>query len=295
MNKYRTNLLRTQSRRMDELNDSGWLKSRCDVIVDSPDDFIFDTVGPPILKELWASGIRAESSRDRVLTSAFKQNEHHEHESTLMIRADGTLRLQGQIRREGIEMRRSELIATLRNELRERDRLNHGKPPERPRLRHETSDMQSRDPDVSVLWSTSRSKKGNRQVSIHISRYPPPESSSFEWLRTSLNFKTLTTHQMIVDKAVLRTAENARQHTEAPIIAVELKDDVFESLRDTRISDAESWKRVSQSAEPGSRRYIGEIYDLLTSKASDAKGSRSAFLYNFRSEACIFYDLSRVT
>lgn len=76
------------------------------------------------------------------------------------------------------------------------------------------------------------------------------------------------------------------------IIAVETKDDIFEGIRETRLGDADSWKKFIQHAPAGDRAYLQELQELLKSKAAKAKrGYRSAFLYNFRTGSCMWYDL----
>lgn len=76
------------------------------------------------------------------------------------------------------------------------------------------------------------------------------------------------------------------------VVAIETKDDIFEGIRETRLGDADSWKRFIQHAPAGERMYLQEVHELLKSKAAKAKSSyRSAFLYNFRTGGCIWYDL----
>lgn len=84
-----------------------------------------------------------------------------------------------------------------------------------------------------------------------------------------------------------------RQSLDGPMIAaVETKDETFESLRGTRLSDPESWRKFIQSAPPTERQYLGQVHLLLKDMAKDAKPSgRSAFIYNFRTKNSIPYDL----
>lgn len=78
------------------------------------------------------------------------------------------------------------------------------------------------------------------------------------------------------------------------IIAVETKDDIFEGVRETRLGDADSWRKFIQHAPAGDRAYLQDLHELLKDKAAKAKpGYRSAFLYNFRTGGCIWYDLGQ--
>ena len=88
-----------------------------------------------------------------------------------------------------------------------------------------------------------------------------------------------------------RAHELARGILEGGIAAIDLKDDVFEGLRGTRLSDPESWRKFIQSAPLAERQYLGHVHELLDDMASEAKNLRNAFIYNFRTRACICYDL----
>jgi translation initiation factor 2-alpha kinase 4 len=64
-------------------------------------------------------------------------------------------------------------------------------------------------------------------------------------------------------------------------------------IRETRLSDADSWRKVSQSVTTTEKRYIGEILDVMKNLAFQNKDiTRNSFIYNFRTGACIYYDLA---
>jgi len=66
----------------------------------------------------------------------------------------------------------------------------------------------------------------------------------------------------------------------------------MELIRDTKLSDAESWRKVTQAVPTAEKRYIGEIHDLMNTLAHQNKDiTRNAFVYNFRTGMCIYYDL----
>lgn len=84
-----------------------------------------------------------------------------------------------------------------------------------------------------------------------------------------------------------------RQSLDGPMIAaIETKDEVFEALRLTRLSDPESWKKFIQGAPPSERQYLTQVHVLLKDMAKDSKPSRrNAFIYNFRTKNSFPYDL----
>jgi translation initiation factor 2-alpha kinase 4 len=73
-----------------------------------------------------------------------------------------------------------------------------------------------------------------------------------------------------------------------------MKDDIFDGLRDTRLSKPETWKDFIQHAPPAERNYLSQIFELLKDMARDAKANgtaQNAFIYNFRTRGCICYDI----
>lgn len=76
------------------------------------------------------------------------------------------------------------------------------------------------------------------------------------------------------------------------VVAIETKDDVFEGIRETRLEDADSWKKFIQRSPAGERAYLQDVQELLKEKGAKAKvGFRTTLLYNFRTGSCIWYDL----
>ena len=84
---------------------------------------------------------------------------------------------------------------------------------------------------------------------------------------------------------------------DSPIVAVETKDEVFDGIVETRLSDPESWRKFIQNAAPGERQYLGQIQSLLKNMAKETSqgGNTNAIIYNFRTKACISYNLGRPT
>ena len=94
--------------------------------------------------------------------------------------------------------------------------------------------------------------------------------------------------------ASTRTQELVHSFLDGPVIAIETKDEIFEGLKDTRLSDPDSWRRFIQSAPLAERQYLSQVHELLSDVAGESRGStRNAFIYNFRTRACIYYDLGK--
>lgn len=63
-------------------------------------------------------------------------------------------------------------------------------------------------------------------------------------------------------------------------------------IRETKLSDPESWRKLTHSVPTAERRYIGEIHDMMSDLALQNKDiTRNAFVYNFRTGMCVYYDL----
>lgn len=89
-------------------------------------------------------------------------------------------------------------------------------------------------------------------------------------------------------------AENARN---GPVAAIDTRDEVLDAIRDTRLSDAESWRSVIQNAPLTERKYLSQVHELLTDLAVENRTNdttesyTNAFIYNYRTGSCVYYDL----
>lgn len=165
----------------------------------------------------------------------------------------------------------TQLLAWLKGEMRERDR-DHGTHHRAKLHRHSSQQADSsshsaaaaaaaeHEQEVLCLFSETKSKKSNRRN--------------------------------IIEQAQGRAASLVNEFLDGPIAAVETTDKIMELIRGTKLSDPESWRQVMHLVPTAERRYLGELHDLLGSLALDKKDvSRNAFVYNFRTGKCIYYDL----
>ncbi|MCJ1476874.1 hypothetical protein MMC13_005543 [Lambiella insularis] len=269
MVRYQSKAAKSFLKREDGSSTKSWTPRRCDVLVDSIDTGTLRTAGIKVVQDLWACGVSAELNVDA--ESSKEVNPQQSNDSidpygwVVCIKQDDVAKVRSSLRKEDFELRTSELVAHIRSEIRERERAENTTMDRRTLVRHTSSHQDAggdREPDVRVLISQTKSKKTNRQL--------------------------------IVGDALARTQELVHSFLDGPIVAVEMKDDVFAGLRDTRLSDPDSWRRVIQNAPLAERAYLGSLHELLEDMASEAKGPvKNAFLYNFRTRACVYYDLWR--
>jgi eukaryotic translation initiation factor 2-alpha kinase 4 len=114
-------------------------------------------------------------------------------------------------------------------------------------------------------------------------------------LKTVISFTSRTCFRAdFFNQAQLRSQELVRTFLDGPIAAIETKDDILEAIRDTRLSDPDSWRKTINNAPATERQYLGQVHELLLDMAKEGKDrSRNAFVFNFKTGSCIYYDLGR--
>ncbi|KAL8927956.1 MAG: hypothetical protein Q9208_002031 [Pyrenodesmia sp. 3 TL-2023] len=256
---------RTSKAKKDQEQNPSWPQvRRCDVLVDSFEKDLLRTTGLTIVQDLWKIGVSAD------LAIGDESSQEHENAYTLgqdllphlylvQVKQEASVKVRNVIQNEETEMRTSEVAAWFKNLVLHRERSeDHG----RKLLRYHSQPEQGAPSlesgaNVQVLMAQTKGKKTN----------PLTRCQDFMQAYADGN---------------------------AQIVAVETKDDVFEGIRDTRLGDADSWKKFIQHCPAGERGYLQELQEMLKSKAATAKGAyRSVFLYNFRTGTCIWYDLGR--
>ncbi|KAI9843471.1 MAG: hypothetical protein M1837_006317 [Sclerophora amabilis] len=255
-----------------------WGIRRCDVLVASFDSKVLRTLGVDLVHRLWAGDVSAEIAIDSRSPEELLSHYRDDRHSWIVIikqessnHGERILRVKSMVRREDSDIRSSELIGWLRSEMRDRDQ-REGIKDQRPKLQHHTSShhdytaqplSDAVEQDVRVLFSLHKGKKNNRRNTV--------------------------------EAAQTRTQELTRSMLDGPIAAIEVKDEVLDAIRETRLADPDSWRKVIQNAPLAERKYLGQVHELVSDMARDVKGqTRNAFIYNFRTGSCIYYDLGKM-
>lgn len=254
-----------------------WKVRRCDVLVVAIDSSILRSTGLKVVAELWANDISAELAVDGSTTEGILNNyREDQHAWAVVLKNDpiaggrADLKIKNLATRQDSDIKYENLVPHLRSEIREREHREGATLKNKTPLRHQTATLtnSSSDPEkrqiVQVLVAQHRSKKSNK------------------W--------------NIVEAAQLRTQSLLSDYSNAPVAAVETKDEVLDAIRGTKLSDPESWRKVVQVQHPGERDYIGQIQNLLEKFQADWEEDkdglcRCAFLYNFRTGHVVLYDL----
>jgi len=234
------------------------------VLVASHDAEVLRTSGVEIVQTLWKNEISAELARDtRSPEDLLSKYRDDQHSWVVIFKQDAILKVKSMDRKDvaDTDIPSTQLLAWLKNEIRERDQRNGTH--HRAKLHRNSSQADTgaeHEQDVRVLIAGTKSKKSNRKN--------------------------------IIEQAQARAASLVNEFLDGPIAAIETTDQVMELIRRTRLSDAESWRQVMQAVPTAEKRYLGEVHDLMNTLANQNKEvSRNAFIYNFRTGKCIYYDL----
>ncbi|KAI1825609.1 serine/threonine-protein kinase gcn2 [Xylaria intraflava] len=248
----------------------GFSTKRCDVLIASFDAHTLRTTGIEIVSALWSHDISAELARDSRSPEELISRNRDESYSWIIIVKHDTLKIRTMDRKEipDVEIAIADLLPWLRAALRERG--------SRRNISHKQSDtagntaspsegasvMSNPGQEVRVLVAGTKSKKFNRQT--------------------------------VIDQAQGNAAALVQTFLDGPIAAVETSDNVLNLIQGTTLSEPESWRKAEQTADKNEMRYMRDVHDMLDNWRAvwaEKGGSRHAFVYNFRTTKCIYYDL----
>ncbi|KAI0119984.1 serine/threonine-protein kinase gcn2 [Nemania sp. FL0031] len=243
---------------------------RCDVLVASFDAHTLRTTGIEIVSALWGHEISAELARDSRSPEELISRNRDESYSWIIIIKHDTLKIRTMDRKDvpDAEIALNDLLPWLRAALRERGSRLQVLHKQSEGAASATSPSQGASvtpnpgQEVRVLVAGTRSKKFNRQA--------------------------------VIEQAQGNAAGLVQNFLDGPIAAVETSDHVLNLIQDTALSDAESWRKAEQAVDKNERKYIRNVHDMLADWRSmweEKGGSRHAFVYNFRTTKCIYYDL----
>ncbi|QSZ35434.1 hypothetical protein DSL72_008304 [Monilinia vaccinii-corymbosi] len=242
-----------------------WNTKRCDVLVASHDAAILRSTGVELVSNLWSHDISAELARDsRSPEDLLSKYRDDSYSWIIIIKQDSVVRCKTTGRKDipDADIPSTQLVSWLRGEMRERDQREGTY--SRTKLSRQQSQLDTgpsdHEQEVRVLVAGTKSKKSNRRN--------------------------------IVEQAHGRAATLVQSFLDGPIAAIETTDHVMDLIRETKLSDPESWRKLTHSVPTAERRYIGEIHDMMSGLAFQNKDiTRNAFVYNFRTGMCIYYDL----
>ncbi|CBY01092.1 similar to protein kinase (Gcn2) [Plenodomus lingam JN3] len=253
-----------------------WMPRRCDCLVASFDPNILRSTGVKMVAELIAHGYTAELAVDAHSIEDLLRHYRDDRHSWIIIIKHGVapdkpeLKVKSIAKKEDTDLRTNDLLNYLRNELRDREGREGSAAQRLIKAAHTNSTSAAAKSNVDVLIAQHRSKKSNK------------------W--------------SIVEAAQTRSAELLSDFRSAPIAAIETKEEAMTLIKETRLSDPDSWRHAIQKMPIAERKYLQELHDLLLKyraqwlETRNEEGNTSgeggrAFVYNFRTGGCLLYDL----
>lgn len=234
------------------------IEPRIDVLVTSFDEYTLHNTCVDVLRNILDAGISAElsdlfSSMDELERAYITVSRYW----LVIVRPGGTKIKVRSPSREESDVLGSDLASWLREEMSERVSTNHTEPVLR---RMRSSHGAGERDNVSVLTPTHKSKKVNRAAIIDSAKSAAQELAG----------------------NIIRNCN---------VLAIDTDDETLQKIRNSRLSDGESWRAVKHAVALNDRGYMQEIQGHLQDWAND--GQDGAFLYNYKTKTCIFYDLGK--
>ncbi|PNH45142.1 hypothetical protein VD0004_g2641 [Verticillium dahliae] len=252
-------------KKTEEESQSIFTARRCDVLIASFDAAVLRTTGVEILQILWAHNVSAELAKDsRSPEDLLSKYRDDSYSWVVIIKQDAMLKVKSLGKKDvpDVDIAMAQLLSWLRAEIRERDSKAVVKLRGNQQAEAAAAAENHVEQDVRVLVAQTKSKKFNRRT--------------------------------VVEQAQVSASSLVQSFLDGPILAVETADQVMDLIRATSLSDGESWRKVEHTVTTAEKKYVREIHDMLSNWQwawEKKSGSRHAFLYNFRTGNCIYYDL----
>ena len=255
-----------------------WMPRRCDCLVASFDSNVLRSSGVKMVADLISQGLTAELAIDAHSIEDVLRHYREDRHSWIIVIKHGVapdkpeLKVKSMAKKEDIDLRVGDLLNFLRNEIRDREAREGSAIQRLARVTAATTApaLSGTKSNVDVIIAQHRSKKSSK------------------WA--------------IVEAAQARSLDLLSAFQSAPIVAIESKEEAMSLIKETRLSDPDSWRHAIQKMPIADRKYLQDLHDLLlkykgnweVKKTEEGKGSGDvgkAFVYNFRTGGCLLYDL----
>ncbi|KAH8898540.1 serine/threonine-protein kinase gcn2 [Thozetella sp. PMI_491] len=237
---------------------------RCDVLVASFDQAVLRSDGVELLGTLWANDFSAELARDARSPEQLLYG-IDSYNWVVVIKKEKMLKVKTISRKDAqdVDLPIKDLITWLRTEIRNNRSLGLSSS-SLGAVPSEAAPVEAaREQEVRVLVAQTKSKKFNRHA--------------------------------VVGDAQAAAARLVTSFLDGPIAAIETTDAVMDLIRTTTsLSDPDSWRRVEQAVGGAEKQYVRDVHDMLRGWRDEwaaGKGPMHAFVYNFRTGGCLYYDL----
>jgi len=238
------------------------IPARVDVVVTSFDETTLRGTCIEVVRSILDAGISAELSESFESMEALERAYSDISKYWLVIvRPIGATQRAIKVRapsREETDVTASELAGHLREELGERQLATVDQPVlRRTRSSHGAADREN----IVILTPEHKSKKVNRAAIVDSARSAAQELA----------------------ETVSKTYK---------VLAIDTDDDTLHRIRNTRLSDGESWRALRHAVALTEREYVQEIQEQLIDW--NKAGQDGAFLCNYKTKTCILYDFGKL-
>lgn len=247
-------------------------QKRCDVLVASYDPVIRRSTALEVLRILQTNAICAELADEARSSDELIPDKPEEQPAWMVIVKSDIVKIKTLWRNvPDEELPSRELLNWLRGEIRERDSTMKATTSARPRERLVQTDTSNSLRDTSPFPHPSHHTGHQQEVRV---------------LTAQIRSKKFN-RQTVVEQAQTSAAKLVQSFLDGPVAAIETTDAVLQAIRGTSLSEPDTWRRLDvTNAE---KKYVREVQDML-GEFRDS-GSKHAFVYNFRTGSCIYYDL----
>lgn len=155
------------------------------------------------------------------------------------------------------------------------------------------TEMRERD---SVLRIATRARTGPSEATAQGDFGPHPSGGS-TGIKQTVRVLTAQTkskkfnRQKVVEEAQAAASKLLQGFQDGPIVAIETSDNVLQAVNRTKLSEPETWRKLDVSNVE--KQYVRDVQDILMKSRDQDATQKGAFVYNFRTGSCVYYDLTR--
>lgn len=257
---------------MDEDPHGLFSEKRRDVLVASFDPIIRRTTALEIVRSLETNGISVKLAHEARSPDELTSDRPEEQPAWLVIVKSEILKVKTLWTKDipEVDIPARQLLNWLRGEIRERDSVLKITTVTKTRSGIAQPEISTPLGD-SNPYSGSHGSGGQRDIRVLTAQ---TKSKKFN-------------RQMVVEQAQSAAAKLVQGFHDGPIAVIETTDAVIQAIRSTSLSEPEMWRKLDVNNLE--KKYVRDVQDILTEFRDN--GARHAFVYNFRTGTCVYYDL----
>ncbi|KAK6506891.1 hypothetical protein TWF481_005349 [Arthrobotrys musiformis] len=264
---------------------------RCDVIVTASNIEDLKTYGIRITASLWAGNIRAELDDDILSGAGTSKSYLDLYGWQIIIKRDIVTHQTVKVRNLKTGEETDQLLTSLVNHI--TAELGEGKKEGMTEIlkARRLSSTQDLLPNLRHFHHKSNASGGAGGSS---NSSPFDEGEILVIWPTERKGAKKPNRPQVMENARRKMAELGAKVV--PVIAIDVYNEVLEAIRLSQLQGPEGWKKVMQTATSGAdKQYLQEVQQRIagfTQRIRKEPAGSYCYIYNYRTDACIFYYLS---